>query len=322
MRTALVIGITGGFGGHVASALRADGWRVKALMRDPGKLPSWQHEAEVIAGDARRIEDVRRAAGDADVIVYGVNVPYHRWRHEALALLEPSVQVAQERRLTLVFPGNVYVYDPDAGTVFDEEAPLRPATRKGEIRRRMEARLEEASRRGARILLIRAGDFIGAHARGSWIQVLTKATGDGYRLLRPGPADLVHTWANLPDVGRTVSHLLARRDQLPAFAPFHFEGYRVTFDELVEAVRAAGGKPVRVRRFPWWAVTLASPFVPFLRELGEMRYLWRRRVDLDGGRLRELLGAELPHTPLREALVAAGVVKRRDGGRAGRYPDR
>lgn len=34
-RTALVLGATGGVGGALADRLAADGWRVRALNRDP-----------------------------------------------------------------------------------------------------------------------------------------------------------------------------------------------------------------------------------------------------------------------------------------------
>jgi nucleoside-diphosphate-sugar epimerase len=316
MKQALVIGATGGFGGHVAVALLDDGWGVKALIRDPAKSPPRRQGIEVVQGDARRIEDVRRAAAGVAVIVYGVNAPYPRWEDQALPLLEPSVKLAEKSGLTLVFPGNVYGYDPKDGPDFEEETPVNPVSRKGAIRVRMERRLQQASRHGAQILLLRAGDYIGAHAGSTWMHVLTKATDHGYRLLRPGPTDLVHTWANLPDVARVVTRLLQRRDRLPAFAPFHFEGYRVTFKEMVEAMQAASGRPVKVRPFPWWAVTLLAPFVPFLRELQEMRYLWQQEVNLDGTRLHKMLGDEVPDTPLPEALAAAGIIQTRAGLRA------
>ncbi len=309
IKQALVIGATGSFGGHVAAALRDDGWQVKALMRHPEKVPLMCQGLEIVQGDARQIDDVRRAAAGVEVIVYGANIPYQHWHREALPLLETTVELAEELGLTLVFPGNVYGYDPADGPEFDEEAPFRPVSRKGVIRERMERRLLQASNRGAQILLIRAGDFIGAHAGSSWMQVLTKTTNRGYRLLRPGPADLVHTWANLPDLARAVSLLLRRRDQLPAYAPFHFEGYRVTFNELIEAMEARSGRVVKVKPFPWWALNLLAPVVPFLRELREMRYLWQQEVTLDGTRLRESLGGEIPWTPLPEALLAAGIIQ-------------
>jgi nucleoside-diphosphate-sugar epimerase len=322
IKRALVIGATGSFGGHMATALLDDGWRVKALMRDPVRLPPWLQGLEVVSGDARQIEDVRHAAAGVEVIVYGANIPYPRWHREALPLLEPSVKVAEEQGLTLVFPGNVYGYDPEDGPNFGEETPFRPVSRKGAIRQRMEQRLQQASTHGAQILLLRAGDFIGAHAGSTWMHVLSKKTDHGYRLLRPGPADLVHTWANLPDLARATCRLLQRRDRLPSFAPFHFAGYRVTFNELVEAMQAASGKQVKVWPFPWCAVTLLAPLIPFLRELQEMRYLWQQEVNLDGTRLHDALNGELPYTPLPEALAAAGIIQTRSAHQAQGPADR
>jgi nucleoside-diphosphate-sugar epimerase len=308
MKTALILGITGGFGSHVAAALIEDGWQVRALARDPGRLAPWQKGIEAIRGDARNIADIRHAARGVDVIVYGLNIPYQRWERDALPLLEPSVTVAEESGLRLVFPGNVYVYDPATGPDFTETAPHHPPTRKGVIRQRMEQRLQQASQRGARVLIVRAGDFIGANADGSWMKVLTKSTKHGHRLLRPGPAHLPHTWANLPDLGRTVARLLAREERLDDFSTFHFEGYRITFEQLVRAMESASGRPVKVSAFPWWAVRLAAPFVPFLRELQKMRYLWQQQVNLDGSRLRASLGNDVPETPLPRALLEAGLV--------------
>ena len=55
--------------------------------------------------------------------------------------------------------------------------------------------------------------------------------------------------------------------------------------------------------FPWPVVTLLSPLNETLRELLEMRYLWRRPIGLANERLTALLGAE-PATPLDTAVQA------------------
>ncbi len=66
---------------------------------------------------------------------------------------------------------------------------------------------------------------------------------------------------------------------------------------------------------PWLMMTLASPFVTFLRELREMRYLWRAPLQLDNRKLVAALGAE-PHTPLDDAvratLIGLGCLPGRD----------
>jgi len=66
--------------------------------------------------------------------------------------------------------------------------------------------------------------------------------------------------------------------------------------------RATGAAPA-IRRFPWWLVMLASPFVATLREMREMRYLWQTPLSMENARLLAVLGQE-PHTPLDEAVRA------------------
>ena len=74
-------------------------------------------------------------------------------------------------------------------------------------------------------------------------------------------------------------------------------------EAIARAVARRGAARPRLRAFPWWLVTLASPFVTTLRELREMRYLWQQPVRLGNARLRAVLGEE-PHTPLDEAVEA------------------
>jgi nucleoside-diphosphate-sugar epimerase len=63
------------------------------------------------------------------------------------------------------------------------------------------------------------------------------------------------------------------------------------------------GKSPRRQAFPWWLLTLASPFVETFREMREMRYLWREAVRMDNAGLLTALGYE-PHTPLDAAVEA------------------
>ena len=88
MRTALILGISGNYGLQMALALKAQGWRIKALLRDEAKAPQWLEKENRIIGDANEQAKVMAAANGVDLIVYGLNPAYHRWHIEALALLE------------------------------------------------------------------------------------------------------------------------------------------------------------------------------------------------------------------------------------------
>lgn len=309
MKKALVIGITGGFGGHVASAMARKGYTIRALMRNPDKLPECFNGTEVFAGDAANIEDVRAAADGVDVIVYGVNPPKYRWQGVVLPLLENTACVAEEKKLTVVFPGNVYVFDPRDGPLFDENSPHQPVSSKGEMRKAMEARLKIASQNGARIIIIRMGDFIGKNLASDWFQHLIKKTKKGYVLSAAGKPDLIHTWAYLPDVGNTVAELAEKSASLDVFSVFHFKGYRASFNDIKQAMELATAKPVVIGNFPWRWLQFMSPFSKMLQGLIEMRYLWDNVILLDDARLVNTLGAAVPHTPLVQALVESGSVQ-------------
>lgn len=304
-KTALILGITGAFGAAVAEALMADGWALKALLRDPARLPQRFKGVTVVQGEVQDLEALRRAGEGVELVVYGVNPPGYDWENKALPWLENTLRMVQERRLTLVFPGNVYVLDPMQGPNFDEQAQLVGQTSKGKIRLAMESQLQAASQQGARVINIRLGDFFSAEAQSSWLQaLLKKSRKGGYSLALPGPADLEHSWAYLPDVADTLVEVLKQRQALPAYALFHFQGYRVSLRQIAEALSQATGQPVHLRAFPWWLLGLLRPFVTLFRGLWEMRYLWQQAINLDEHKLLALLGPARPQTPLQVALLA------------------
>lgn len=315
-RTALVLGATGGFGSAACLALLRHGWQVRALARDPVRAnalaAAWSRTQDPVwaqvqwpRGDAMRAEDVRAAAQGTQLIVHAVNPPgYRRWRELALPMLAHSIAAARHSGARLVLPGNVYNFDPSEHPVIDEASPQHPVSRKGQVRVEMEQMLAAASRDGVRSLVLRAGDFLGGHGPSSWLaSAMVKPGRPPRRLVDPSLPGVGHAWAYLPDLAETLARLADIEATLPAFECFHFAGHWLPRgDELAEAVRAASGRPdLPVSRPPWWLMRLASPFVPLLAEVLEMRYLWQRPLQLDNRKLLAALGDE-PHTPLVEAV--------------------
>jgi nucleoside-diphosphate-sugar epimerase len=156
--------------------------------------------------------------------------------------------------------------------------------------------------------VVRAGDFFGPRAGNNWFsQGLVRPGRAVTRIQNPGARGVGHTWAYLPDVARTMVELLARRDALDPFASFHMEGHwdadgRQIAEAIARVVRSRTGRSPRIAALPWWLLTLAAPFQATLREMREMRYLWKVPLRLDNARLRAVLGHE-PHTPLDEAIA-------------------
>lgn len=303
---ALVLGATGGIGGEMARGLRRRGWHVRALHRRAAEMVG-RDGLEWLQGDAMRADDVIRAAEGATLIVHAVNPPgYKRWNELVLPMLESSIAAARASGARIVLPGTVYNFAPDVPQPVDEDAPQRPVTRKGAIRAAMEARLREVAAQGVRSLIVRAGDFFGPQAGNTWFsQGLVQAGTPVKRVTVPNAPGVGHQWAYLPDVAETMLRLIEQGARLGAFEVFHMEGHWDPDGRaMTAAIERAVGRPVPVRAFPWWMLTLAAPFVTLFREMQEMRYLWKRPLRMSNRKLVAFLGAE-PHTPLDAAVRAA-----------------
>jgi len=308
-RQALVLGASGGIGGEVARQLRDAGWQVRALKRglDADVVErdgiTWMH------GDALDREAVVRAARGCSVIVHAVNPPgYRNWPTQVLPMIDNTIAAATVAQATVVLPGTVYNYGADAFPVLREDAPQHPTTRKGAIRVELERRLQEATAQGVRTIVVRAGDFFGARAGNNWFaQGLIKPGRPVSTISVPGRPGVGHQWAYLPDVARTMVELIERRDTLEPFARFHLGGHwdadGTQMAEAISRVAQRHGMRPAVRRFPWWLVWAAAPFVTTLREMLEMRYLWREPLRMDNARVTAVLGRE-PLTPLDTAVEA------------------
>ncbi|MFL1544983.1 NAD-dependent epimerase/dehydratase family protein [Pseudomonas sp. O39] len=308
MSKVLVLGATGGIGGEVARQMSAAGWEVCALTRDVDKARLANAAFSWLQGDALNRQEVLAAARGCAVIVHAVNPPgYRNWAEQVLPMIDNSIAAAIAEGATIVLPGTVYNFGPDAFPVLHEDSPQHPQTRKGAIRVQLEQRLQDASRRGARVVIVRAGDFFGARVANNWFaQGLIKPGKPVHAVSYPGAPGVAHQWAYLPDVARTMLELIERRASLDAFARFHMAGHMDTDGtQMAEAIqrvvlRRTGHQP-RVGRFPWWLMKLAAPFVVTVREMQEMRYLWQTPLRLDNQRLLDALGRE-PHTPLEQAV--------------------
>ena len=308
MKTALVLGATGGIGGAVARKLSARGWRIRALNRDAARAAKKEPAFEWVQGDAMITGDVLRAAEGAGLIVHAVNPPgYRDWESRVLPMLDNSIAAASAVGARIVLPGNVYNFGPDALPAPTEESPQHPLTTKGAIRVKMEKRLEAASQSGAGAIIVRAGDFFGpGTTANSWFSSGLVTPGKPVGTIKnPGRRGVGHQWAYLPDMAETVVQLVERADRLPPFAAYQMEGFWDADGlQMAEAIKRVAGGRARIGRFPWWIVPLAAPFVPIMREIKEMRYLWKVPLRMSNAKLVAELGKE-PQTPIDEAVRAS-----------------
>ncbi|MBL8341146.1 MAG: NAD-dependent epimerase/dehydratase family protein [Rubrivivax sp.] len=333
-RTVLVLGATGRFGQAAVQAFAAAGWRVLAqARRKPAALPAGAVHVDSPLEDTAALQ---AAAAAASAVVYATSPPYTEWARQMLPLARHGMALAERLGALFMLPGNVYAYGQHMPPTLREDTPERPSTEKGRLRADLEAELRTRSDRGAlRAVVIRAGDFYGGGS-GSWLDIaIVKSLAKG-KLVYPGPLDVPHAWAYLPDLARAFVAVAERAERaeraeaagadgtagagkangVPAFETLHFAGHTLTGRELLAGVEAAadelGWHPARGWRhggMPWGLLRAAGVVVPMLREVARMSYLWRVPHALDGATLEQAAGPlrnTPPHQALRAALVDLG----------------
>jgi len=264
--TVLILGASGRFGRHAAESFWNRGWQVRVFDR---------------AND-----DLTAAAQGADVIVNAWNPPYTEWARSVPELTQRVIEAAKASGATVLIPGNVYVYGKYAHEVFTEATLQLADNPLGRVRIEMEAAYAQAD---IPTIILRAGDFIDAQASGNWFDEVITAKSPRGIFTAPGNADVPHAWAWLPDMARAAVQLAERREHLDRFEVVPFAGFTLTLRELAELVETATGQPQRIRRFPWIALWLASPFWRMGRHLVEMSYLWSKPHRLDNSKFKRLL---------------------------------
>jgi nucleoside-diphosphate-sugar epimerase len=298
----LVLGAAGRLGHAAAEAFRDAGWSVASLVR-PGAASRAPGGTDIVAANALDRTAVAAAAQGADVILHALNPTYTEWARFALPLAYAAIEAAEAVGGTLMFPGNLYNYGAGMPEALDEATPMRPTTRKGRLREEIEQRMREAADRGVRTIILRAGDFYG-RGRGSWFDLVITRDLRHRRIIYPGPLDVLHEWAYVPDLAAAMVRLAERRGALRGFASFGFPGHAVSGQELGAAIAATLKSRLRVKRMEWWLIKTVGRLSALGRELAEIEYLWRTPHRISGEKLASLLG-EVPHTPFAEAVAAS-----------------
>lgn len=300
MQTVTILGINGRIGQEVAKAFVNAKWRVIGMGRgNRAKL----NDVEFIEGDVDFPEQTRKAIADADVVVTALNLPYDKWdKGRAEANLAHVLEALRGSNKTLVFPGNIYNFGAKQHRL-KPETPQNPHRDKGEIRQRMEKQLRTASEQGLQVIIVRLHDFFAPGGFQTPYDLMMMQRIKSGILQYGGDLSVGHGWAYLPDVGRAFVKIADVRDELPALKNFHYAGHFATGHQTIAAIQAALPTLAKVKPVPWGMLKLIGIFVPILREVIKMQYLWDEPHRLEDPELDALLGANFK-TPYNEAVAA------------------
>lgn len=310
-RTIVILGAAGRIGDAAARAFVAAGWRVRGVGRD-ARLNEMAPGVEPVSADASDRKELITACAGADVILNALNPRnYDEWEEVVLPMARNVAAAAKASGATVLLPGNVYNFGHAIDINMIEDAPFDASTQKARVRIELEALFEElANKEGVQTLILRAGDFYGGLRPGSWLDLMILSKLKKNVFTWPGPANLPHAFAYLPDLGRAFVKLSERRGELSKFERLHFAGHTLTGDEMHRLTERAVGRKLKRGSVPWVLIRAIGIVKPLYREVGIMSYLWRTAHSLDGTRFERLIGpfeATPPDEAIRQAITDLGL---------------
>jgi nucleoside-diphosphate-sugar epimerase len=289
---------TGATGLATLEALRRRGESVR-LVNMSGFAPV-PDDVEVVAGDASDPGFTTAVAAGAAVVYQALNPPYSRWSEEFPALQAGVLAAAEAAGARLVSLENVYMYGRPHGRPLTEDREYNAHTIKGMVRAAMARDLLAAHRAGrVEIAIGRASDYFGPRggAQSNLGDRVMQAALRGATARVLGDPDQPHTYTYIPDIGEGLAVLGEHPDAAGQVWHLPNDPSTRTTRELVSAVYALAGFPVRLRRVPPWLLRLAGLRNPDTRAVLEMDYLFEEPFVVDSGKITSKLGVSATSLP-------------------------
>lgn len=292
----------GVLGKATALELSQRGHHVRVLSRSGGEPGG--SAIERLAIDALDTAGLVAAVQGAAALYNCANPPYDRWTRDWPPLAASLLETAERTGAVLVTMSNLYGYGLTDHPLTERD-PLAATGHKGRIRAAMWVDALAAHDAGrVRVTEARASDYFGPGVRGQAHigdrTILPVLEGRAVRVF--GNPDMPHSWTYAPDIAAALATLgtdpraWGRAWHVPTNPP-------LSQREMLGAIARIGVAPEpRLQTLPGWALGALGLFVPFLRELEEVRYQFERPFVVDSTDYQTTFG--VAPTPMHDALAA------------------
>jgi dihydroflavonol-4-reductase len=318
----LVTGATGFTGGHLARALAAAGYRVRALVRAPEAAAAaaltqetrgYAHPIELAAGDLRDSAAVNRALAGVEV-VYNIAALYRQaglsadaYRSvNALAVGDLVEQAARTGARRVVHCSTVGVHGDIAHPPANEDAPLQPGDVYQETKVEGESLARAAAAKsGIEVVIVRPSGIYGPGDRR--LLKLFRNTVRRFPIL--GRGEIYYHLTYIDDL--VEGFRLCGAHPAAGNRTFILAGPEVTtLNDVIAAIAGEAGVQRQAWRLPVWPFWLAGAACEMLcAPFGFEPPIYRRRVDFftksrafDSARARAEIGYA-PAVGLRDGVA-------------------
>ncbi|MCW3111267.1 MAG: dependent epimerase/dehydratase family protein [Segetibacter sp.] len=270
-----ILGATGPIGTELAKELIRYTDKIRLVSRNPKKVNATDI---LLPADLTKAEDVDKAIAGSQIVYLTVGFEYNIkvWKRTWPALMRNVIEACKKYNCKLVFFDNVYMYDRDFLSDMTEETPVRPTSKKGEIRAEIaELLLSETKKGSLTALIARSADFLGPN-NSVLIETVYKNFKKGKKANWFADANKVHNFTFYSDAAKGTAILGNSPEAYNQVWHLPTDKIRLTGKQWIELfARQVNVKPAYMV-VPAWLAGILGLFVPIMKELKEMMYQYDR----------------------------------------------
>ncbi|UOQ83513.1 SDR family oxidoreductase [Gracilibacillus salinarum] len=305
MKSAIVLGATGGTGQVIVSELLDRGIEVIAFGRSQSKLNTLMAEHDhnprltYKLGDIFDYQTIIKAAEDAEVIFQCANVKYQEMKDKLLLLGESVMKAANTLGKKIVIVDGIYVYGHQVAKG-DESHPHQPHTKKGRIRVEFEQLIFSPKWNRAKALIVRLPDYYGPTSQNSYLQPTLEGMAANKISIFIGNLKTPREYVYLPDAARMIVNIAVEDDSygenwnIPGTA-------LISGNEIIKIARQVTGSRKPIIPLTKSAIRFIGLFDVFMREIVEIMYLTKEGFILSGEKYEKRIGP-IPTTSFKKGL--------------------
>jgi len=196
----------------------------------------------------------------------------------------------------LVFFDNIYMYNPDFLNGMTEETPIKPPSKKGEIRAFILNMILQAMKTGELTALIaRAADFIGP--KNSLLsEMVYKDLKNGKKATWLADTSKIHNFTFTNDAAHATALLGNSPEAYGQTWHLPTDRSPLTAKDWIEMFAKELKVEPKISVMPVWLLGILGIFVPILKEFKEMAYQYDRDYLFDSSKFEKRFGFK-PVTP-------------------------
>ncbi|TCP24127.1 nucleoside-diphosphate-sugar epimerase [Scopulibacillus darangshiensis] len=305
MKTAIVLGATGGTGQVIVPELLDRGIEVIAFGRSQNKLKALVEEHDYNPrlsyklGDIFDYQTIVDAAKDTDVIFQCANVKYQEMEKQLHLLGESVMKAAEILGKRIVIVDGIYVYGHQVAKG-NENHPQQPHTKKGKIRVEFGQMIFSNKWKRAKALIVRLPDYYGPTSQNSYLQPTLEGMAANKISVFIGNLKTPREYVYLPDAAKMIVNIAEKDDSYGENWNIPGAGL-ISGKEIIRIARHVTGNRKIVIPLTINAIRFTGLFNSFMREIVEIMYLTKEGFVLSGEKYEKRIGP-IPVTPFKNGL--------------------